>query len=147
MNSIRVLLVEDNHGDVVLLREAVAAAGLPYHIDVLRNGVEAMDWLRSAGARGGAPPLPELIVLDLKLPRKGGREVLGELTQEPSLRMIPTVVLSSSRFEIEQAGSQPAACRILMLKPGTFKGYVDLVCAIEAFRLSAQKREETGVRP
>ena len=84
------------------------------------------------GRHAGAPR-PDLIVLDLKLPRKSGRELLHELRPDAGLRDIPVVILSSSRTELELARATPLPGQLFVVKPSTFDGYVDLVQTIEAF--------------
>ncbi len=138
-----VLMVEDNRGDVVLVREAMAKIGVDYRMDVVRDGVEAMKYLRHQ------PPYetvnrPELIVLDLKLPLKNGREVLEEMDLNPEWRDIPIVLLSSSRTELELARSVHLSAQSFMVKPSTFAGYVELVRSIDAF---FRKSGPEGARP
>ena len=140
MNPIEVLMVEDNPGDVLLVQEAVAETGLAYNIHVVRDGVEAMEYLRAKGRHCGAAR-PDLVVLDLKLPLKGGREVLGEVRRDPSLHGIPIVLLSSSRSEMELVKAQRQSPKSCMVKPGTFKGYCNLVRAIESFRQETETTE------
>lgn len=145
MNPIDVLMVEDNPGDVVLLREALAKAGINYGIIVVRDGVEAIDYLHGQGEHTGATR-PALIILDLKLPRKSGREVLDEINRNDALLAIPLVVFSSSRSELALARSQSSPYRCYMVKPSTFAGYVTLAGSMETFRLEATspQQQETG---
>ncbi len=133
MKPIDVLMVEDNPGDVVLLREALSSAGINYHINVMRDGVEAMEYLRGQGEHAGATR-PALIILDLKLPRKSGREVLAEIAVDARLLAIPLVIFSSSRSELALARSPTLPRRAYLVKPSTFAGYVKLTGTIEAFR-------------
>jgi len=137
MDPVEVLMVEDNPGDVLLLQEAVASVGLAYRIQVVHDGVEAMEYLRTQGEYGGAVR-PDLIVLDLKLPRKNGREVLDEIRQDLVLSGIPLVLLSSSRSELEAARSNRLPAGGCMVKPSTFSGYVALAESIESFRRGAR---------
>ena len=138
MTPIAVLMVEDNRGDVVLMQEAIQSAGLPYNICVARDGVEALEFLRRQGKCAGAAR-PDLIMLDLKLPRKTGMEVLDEIELDPMLHNIPIVILSSSRSELSIARLRKEPPYTCMDKPSTFEGYVELVQIIEAFREQAQK--------
>ena len=140
MKTVEVLMVEDNPGDLVLVREAASKAGLPYHVNVVRDGVEATEYLRSEKRHAGAGR-PDLIVLDLKLPRKSGREVLEEITPDPKLRDIPIVLLSSSRSELELVRARHRPGRSYQVKPSTFPGYVELMLSIEAFRRTAAGEE------
>lgn len=133
MRKIEVLMVEDNRGDVVLVEEAMAKAGLAHTVTVVPDGVEAMDYLHRRGAYAEAAR-PDLIVLDLKLPRKSGREVLAEIRPDSALNAIPVVILSSSRSELEVARAHGRPEERCIAKPTTFAGYVDLVKVIEEFR-------------
>ncbi len=135
---IAVLMVEDNRGDVVLMQEAIQSAGLPYNICVARDGVEALEFLRRQGKSAGAAR-PDLITLDLKLPRKTGMEVLDEIQLDSTLCNIPIVILSSSVSELKIARARREPPYNCMAKPNTFEGYVELVKIIEAFRKNAQK--------
>jgi CheY-like chemotaxis protein len=135
MNSVNVLMVEDNRGDVVLVEEAILAAGLDYRVAVVRDGVAAMDYLRRQGTHAGAPH-PDLILLDLKLPRKSGRQVLAELDADSALRHIPVAILSSSRSELGLARIGRPPNHADFAKPSTFSGYVELLQAIAAFHQS-----------
>jgi len=127
-----VLMVEDNRGDIVLVQEAVTKVGVPFRIHVVRDGVEALQYLRRQDEYETAPR-PAFIVLDLKLPRKGGREVLEELRTDEVLRDIPVILLSSSRSELGIARANSRPQDRFMTKPSTFSGYLDLVHTIEAF--------------
>lgn len=126
------LMVEDNRGDVVLFEEAMEKLGLHYRLNVVRDGVEAMKYLRQDPPYAGAAK-PEMIVLDLKLPLKNGREVLEEVLPNPDWRSIPFVLLSSSRSELELARAIKMPIQSYMVKPSTFAGYVELVRSIDAF--------------
>lgn len=133
MKPVEVLMVEDNRGDVVLVEAAIERAGLPYHVTVVSDGVEAVEFLHRRGKYAESPQ-PELILLDLKLPRKNGCEVLGELRLDPVLRETPLVLLSSSISELERAQSFGLPAESYLEKPSTYQGFVELVQAIEAFR-------------
>ncbi len=136
MRTVEVLVVEDNRGDVVLMQEAMKQAALSYRVTVISDGTEAMDFLHHRGKHVRAPR-PDLILLDLKLPRKNGREVLDEIRPDPSLREIPVVLLSSSHSELDLARSHELPPECYVVKPGTYEGYVALVRDIEAFRQRA----------
>jgi CheY-like chemotaxis protein len=131
--AIEILIVEDNRGDIVLLGEAMRKAGLRHRIHTVKDGVEAMEYLRKEGEFSCAAR-PDLIILDLKLPRKNGREVLDEIRRDSDLCGIRIVVLSSSRSELALAKSDKQAAPCCMVKPSTFDGYIELVRNIEAFR-------------
>ena len=136
MKPVEVLMIEDNRGDVVLVQAALEKAGLAHHVTVVNDGVEAMEFLHHGGKYVEAPR-PDLIMLDLKLPRKNGREVLDEIRPDPALREIPVVLLSSSVSELKLARSYELPAECYMVKPNTYEGYVELVQAIEAFRRKA----------
>lgn len=96
VGPIEILLVEDNPGDVRLIQEALRESTRPNTTHVVRDGVEAMAFLRREGQYADAVR-PDLVLLDLSLPRKDGREVLAELKEDPDLRCIPVVILTASR--------------------------------------------------
>ena len=131
MKSLRILLVEDSPSDVRLIREALKEASVPVLIIVARDGVEATDHLQQAEA--GFAVRPDLILLDLNLPRKNGKEVLAEIKASPNLKQIPVLVMTSSRSDedIAQAYSLNANCYIT--KPGDLHEYIHVVRAIEEF--------------
>lgn len=95
---IEILLVEDNPGDVRLTMEALRGGRVRNNIHVVEDGVQAIDFLRRQGDYGGVPR-PDLILLDLNLPKKDGREVLAEVKHDPALKRIPVVILTSSAAE------------------------------------------------
>ena len=131
MRPLKILLVEDSPSDVRLIREALKETPVPVQIIVARDGVEAMDYLRQSEA--GLANRPDLMLLDLNLPRKNGREVLAEVKASPALKQIPVLVMTSSRADedIRQAYSLNANCYIT--KPGDLQEYVNVVRAIEDF--------------
>ena len=133
MTSIKVLMVEDNQGDVVLMRTAIETAQLPYDLTVLPNGEEAVQYLYAQGKYADAPR-PDLILLDMKLPRKNGCEVLDEIRLDPALWAIPLILLSSSRSELDRARSYGRPPESYMDKATTFRGFIELVQAVETFR-------------
>lgn len=131
MKSLRILLVEDSPSDVRLIREALKETPLPVQISVARDGVEAMDYLNQAEM--GLVSRPDLVLLDLNLPRKNGREVLSEIKTSPTLKQIPVLIMTSSRADedIFQAYELNANCYIT--KPTDLQEYVHVVRAIEDF--------------
>jgi CheY-like chemotaxis protein len=131
MRSLRILLVEDSPSDVRLIREALKETPLPVQITVARDGVEATDYLHQSET--GLTTRPDLILLDLNLPRKNGREVLAEVKASPKLKQIPVLVMTSSRADedVSQAYALNANCYIT--KPGDLREYVHVVRAIENF--------------
>jgi len=131
MKRLEILLVEDCPSDVRLIREALRDTPVAVRITVARDGVEAMDHLRRS--EHGTANRPDLILLDLNLPRKNGREVLSEVKSSPTLKHIPVLVMTSSRADedVAQAYSLNANCYIT--KPGDLTEYVNVVKAIEGF--------------
>jgi two-component system, chemotaxis family, response regulator Rcp1 len=131
---IELLLVEDNPGDVRLTQEALKEGGLPVHLSVAYDGVEALDFLFHRGPYGKAP-VPDLILLDLNLPRKNGREVLSEIKEDPDLKRIPVLVMTTSHAEqdIQKAYSLNANCYIT--KPMDLDEFLRIVHSIEEFWL------------
>lgn len=129
--SLKILLVEDSPSDVRLIREALKEAPIPVQVMVAADGVEAMDHLREAEM--GLNIRPDLVLLDLNLPRKNGREVLAEIKSSPSLRQIPVLIMTSSRSDedIDQAYALNANCYIT--KPSDLEEYVNVVRSIENF--------------
>ena len=136
--EIEILLVEDNAGDVRLTIEALKEAKVSNKLSVARDGVEAMEFLQQKGVYKDAAR-PDLILLDLNLPRKDGRELLAEIKSDPGLRHVPIVVLTTSRSEedILQAYDLHANCYIT--KPVDFRQFMSVVKSIEDFWLTVVK--------
>ncbi|HEX4053748.1 MAG TPA: response regulator [Tepidisphaeraceae bacterium] len=130
-----ILVIEDNEGDVRLIREAFRETDSPHHITVANDGEEALSVLHGIGLLGSAAR-PDLILLDLNLPRKDGRQVLTELKQEVILKRIPVIVLSSSNAprDIRACYDHRANCYIR--KPLSFDEFIATVKSIERFWLS-----------
>src|SRR5436305_1708552 len=131
MDSLRILLVEDSPSDVRLIREALKQTPLEVQITLARDGVEAMEYLRQS--ENGLVSRPDIILLDLNLPRKNGREVLAEIKAAPRLKQIPVLIMTSSKADedIKQAYTLNANCYIA--KPENLQEYVDVVRSIENF--------------
>jgi len=136
MKLVEVLMVEDNRGDVVLVEAAIEKAGLPYHVTVVSDGLEAVEFLHRRGKHAESSR-PDLIMLDLKLPRKNGCEVLDEIRLDPVVGEIPLILLSSSKSELKRAQSYGLPPQCYLEKPSTYPGFVELIQAIEAFRCKA----------
>ena len=136
--EIEILLVEDNAGDVRLTIESLKEAKVSNKLSVARDGVEAMEFLQQKGVYKDAAR-PDLILLDLNLPRKDGRELLAEIKSDPRLRHVPIVVLTTSRSEedILQAYDLHANCYIT--KPVDFRQFMSVVKSIEDFWLTVVK--------
>ena len=136
--TIEVLLVEDNPGDVRLTREALREGKVRNTVSVVSDGVEAMAFLRREGPYADAPR-PDLILLDLNLPRKDGREVLHEVRSDPAFRDIPVVVVTASEEErdIGRVHELDAACCVT--KPVGLEQFVTVVRSIQLFGLTIVK--------
>jgi len=135
LKPVELLLVEDDPGDVRLTQEAFKGGHVPVRLSVARDGVEAIDFLHRRGPFQDAPR-PDLILLDLNLPRKNGREVLLDIKTDPDLKRIPVLVMTTSSAEqdISKAYSLNANC--YLTKPIAFDEFIDMVHSIEDFWLT-----------
>ena len=131
---IEILLVEDSHSDVEFTIEALKEAKIRNHLSIAEDGVQAMEFLRRQGRHAKAPR-PDLIMLDLNLPRKDGREVLAELKADEKLKMIPVVVLTTSRAEEDVLRAYQLHANCYIAKPVDFQQFLNVVRAIESFWL------------
>jgi CheY-like chemotaxis protein len=131
---IEILLVEDSPSDTDLTIEAFREGKVPSNLNHVEDGVEAMDFLTGRNAFVNAPR-PDLILLDLNLPRKDGREVLSELKSNPKLRTIPVVVLTTSKDEQDIAQAYHLQANCYIPKPVDFEQFINVVRAIENFWL------------
>ena len=133
---IDILLVEDNPADVRLTPEAFRDARVPNRLHVARDGVEALNMLRDTT---GAVPRPDLILLDLNLPRKDGREVLQDLNQDEALRHIPVVVLSTSQSEQDIARCYRLGANAFVTKPVDIDRFFQVIRSLEQFWLDTAR--------
>ena len=129
-----VLLVEDNPGDVRLVREALAETDRRVDLHVVGDGEAAIAWLRGGGPAGRVRR-PDLLLLDLNLPRRGGLEVLDDVKSDPLLRRIPVVVLTSSAAEHDVAGAYDRYANCFVTKPLGLEDFVTAVREIAGFWL------------
>jgi len=132
---IEILLVEDNPGDVRLTMEALRDAKVHNRISVAKDGVEAMAILRREGQHVNAPR-PDLILLDLNLPRKDGREVLAEIKADDRLKQIPVVILTTSHAEQDILKSYDLHANCYVTKPVDLDQFISVVRSIEDFWLT-----------
>jgi chemotaxis family two-component system response regulator Rcp1 len=132
--QLTVLLVEDNVGDVRLVREAFREGRMRHRLDVVGDGEEALAYLRRVEAYAEAPQ-PDLILLDLNVPRKNGHEVLREVKEDPTLRRIPVVVFSSSDAERDVARCYDLHANCCIQKPGGLEEFIAILQAIDTFWL------------
>jgi two-component system, chemotaxis family, response regulator Rcp1 len=129
---IDILLVEDNPGDVRLTREALKDAKVLNEIHVARDGVEAMQFVHHEGSFKNAP-MPDLILLDLNLPRKDGREVLADIKQNPKLCHIPVVVLTTSKADEDIVKTYNLHANAYITKPVDLNRFVEIIHTLEEF--------------
>lgn len=132
------LLVEDNPGDVRLTREALNESKLRNRLNIVGDGVEALAFLRREGKYAGAPR-PDLVLLDLNLPRKDGREVLAEIKADPALKRIPVVIITSSEAEQDVLASYDLHVNCYVSKPVDLEQFIKVVRSIETFWLTIVK--------
>lgn len=132
---IDILLVEDNPADILLTREALAANKLVNTIHVAEDGIQALDFLYKRGKFASAPR-PDLILLDLNLPRKNGREVLAEIKTDPNLRPIPIVVLTTSNDEEDILKAYNLNANCYVVKPVGFENFMKAMQSIRHFWFS-----------
>lgn len=135
---IDILLVEDNPGDVRLTREAMKEAKLHNQLHVVSDGVDALAFLRRQGAYASAVR-PQLILLDLNLPRKDGREVLAEIKQDTDLRRIPVVILTTSEAEADILKAYDLHANCYIVKPVDIEQFLTVVKSIEDFWVAIVK--------
>jgi CheY-like chemotaxis protein len=135
LRPIEVLLVEDDEGDVVITREALAEGKVINRLHVVGDGVEALDYLRRQGPHGDATK-PDLVLLDLNLPRMDGRQVLEEIKSDPELRRIPVVVLTTSAADEDILASYDLHANAYVTKPVDFDRFVDVIRSIDDFFIS-----------
>lgn len=128
----RILLVEDNPGDVRLTMEALKEDKILNELSVVKDGVEAMDFLRRKGPYADAPR-PDLVLLDLNIPKKNGREVLAEIKSDESLRRIPVVILTVSKAEEDILKSYDLHANCYISKPIDFDQFIKVVKTIGSF--------------
>ena len=134
----QVLLVEDSPGDVRLTQEAFRDANMSIHLHVASDGVEAMSFLRREGAHAKSPR-PDLILLDLNLPKMDGREVLAHIKADDNLRTIPTVILTTSDSQADIVNSYQLQANCYLSKPVQLDAFESLVKSINDFWLTKVK--------
>lgn len=132
---IEILLVEDNEGDVRLTREALKENKVSNNLSVVGDGVEAMQFLRRQGKYAGVPR-PDLILLDLNLPKKDGRQVLAEIKSDEELKRVPVVILTTSKAEEDVIRTYDLHANCYVTKPVGFEEFASVVRSIENFWLT-----------
>ena len=129
---VEILLVEDNPGDVRLILEAMKEGKMHNNVSVAVDGVEAMAFLHREDGHAEAPR-PDIIFLDLNLPRKDGRAVLAEIKQDPRLRRIPVVILTTSKADEDVLRSYDLHANAYITKPGDLEQFIKVVQSVEDF--------------
>jgi CheY-like chemotaxis protein len=137
-SAIQILLVEDDPGDVLMTREALAESKLINDLQVLADGREAIDYLTEAAE--GRKPKPDLVLLDLNLPRVDGREVLQYIKGEERLRRIPVVILTTSSAEEDIVRSYDLYANAYVTKPVDFEQFMSVVRKVDEFFISVVRR-------
>ena len=132
VNPVEILIVEDNPGDVRLAREGLSECKIRNNLHAVDDGIKAMAFLRKQGEYVRTPR-PDLILLDLNLPKKDGREVLREIKEDESLRFIPVVVLTTSKAEEDIVKSYSLHANCYVTKPLGLQQFVEVVQSIENF--------------
>ncbi|PWW63021.1 response regulator [Actinokineospora spheciospongiae] len=138
MKIIDVLLVEDDDGDVLMTREAFEHYKIRNQLHVVRDGEQAVQFLRREGQYEGAPR-PDLILLDLNLPRFDGRQVLAEIKADAALRLIPVVVLTTSEAEEDILRSYQLHANAYVTKPVDFDRFIEVIRKIDEFFVTVVK--------
>lgn len=142
---IEILLVEDNPGDVRLTLEALKDGKVRNNMHVVKDGVEALAFLRREGEYADAP-CPDIILLDLNLPRKNGREVLAETKKDPNLRRIPVVILTVSQAEEDVLRTYDLHANCYITKPVDLEQFIKVVKSIEDFWLTIVRLPPNGMK-
>ena len=135
---VEILPVEDNPGDVRLTKEAMKEGKIRNNLSVASDGVEAMAFLRREGKYADAPR-PDVVLLDLNLPKKDGRSVLKEIKEDPNLRRIPVVILTSSKADEDVLNSYDLHANCYITKPGDLEQFIEVVKSVEDFWLQIVK--------
>jgi len=141
LRSVKILIVEDSPSDVRLVREALRDSEFVVHLNVCKDGVEAIEYLERS--KSGQSSLPDLILLDLNLPLKSGHEVLNQIKHDPQLKKIPVLIMTSSVDEKDLAAAYDLNANCYIRKPLDLPEYERVVRAIEDFWLTTVTLPET----
>lgn len=140
---IEILLVEDTEADILLTEEAFAAAGIANRLHVARDGVEALAFLRGGGEDAGAPR-PDVILLDINMPRMNGLELLAVLKRDPLLMTIPVIILTTSQAEEDILRSYQAHAASYVVKPIDFDRFYEAIQALGRYMLTIVRMPPPG---
>jgi chemotaxis family two-component system response regulator Rcp1 len=141
MQQIHILLVDDNEGDILLTREALGEARIINKISIAYDGMQAIDLLKKATGAGG--DMPDLILLDINLPKMNGTEVLSIIKTDPELKRIPVIMLTTSSSEKDILASYDNYANCYITKPVDLDRFMDVVRTIEDFWISIVKLPKT----
>jgi CheY-like chemotaxis protein len=142
MQPIHILLVDDNEGDILLTREALEEASIINRISIAYDGMEAINFLKKRPPFGNNP-LPDLILLDINLPKMDGKEVLSIIKSDPDLKRIPVIMLTTSSSENDILASYDNYANCYITKPVDLDRFIDVVRTIEDFWISIVKLPKT----
>jgi CheY-like chemotaxis protein len=132
-SAFQVLLVEDDPADAGLAKRAIKEGRIVCEVHHVKDGVEALDFLRRRGERFQDAPRPDLILLDLNMPRMDGREVLAELKGDPDLKTIPTVVLTTSDVDQDVEASYLQGANSFITKPMGMQDFIDVISRVSNY--------------
>jgi CheY-like chemotaxis protein len=135
---INILLVEDNEGDIILINEALSEAKITYTMEVARDGAQAIQLLEEK-AQNQSSLLPDIILLDINLPKRNGHEVLDSIKNNPELKRIPVIVLTTSSSETDIAKAYDLQANCYIIKPVEVGNFLQLISNIEKFWLTEVK--------
>lgn len=138
MRPIEILLVDDDEGDIKLTRRALEKDKLRINIHVARDGAEAMSFLKKEGAHA-ASPKPDMILLDLNMPRKDGRQTLGEIKSNDDLKDIPIIILTTSASHEDVVKSYKDGCNCFVTKPVDLKQFTKIIQTLKEFWFAVVK--------
>ena len=138
INQTKILLIDDSAGDVHFTREALRESKLSNHMDVVNDGMEALAFLRREGPYKDAVH-PDLILLDLNLPRKGGLEILAEIRADDALKLIPVIILTDSEAEQDIVESYNLYANAYITKPVSFDQFIAVIKSIQGFWIEIVK--------
>lgn len=136
---VNILLIEDNPGDILLIKESLKENKFFAELTVISDGEEAMEYLNKAGDSSSGVSLPDIILLDLNLPRKDGREILVEIKKDDNLKAIPVIVLTSSSEESDILMSYKGYANCFISKPVDLENFIKIIKSIENFWLTVVK--------